>query len=70
MSTYLTKDERSRINRRAHQLATQLQQTAYEAYRLRLVEWASQQKLKTAGLDEGAIEYQTPDISDLMEGVF
>lgn len=66
MSNQLSKEERSMINRRAHNLALRLQQQAYEAYRLRLVEWAVQEKMR-GGADVGEeVSMQTPDISDLL----
>lgn len=68
-TNYLTKDERSKVNRRAHYLATRLQNQAYEAYRFRLTEWATQQKFSGV-LDPEDIEMQEPDISDILEGGF
>jgi hypothetical protein len=66
MSNQLSKEERSMINRRAHNLALRIQQQAYEAYRLRLVEWAVQEKMRGGVAVGEEVSMQTPDISDML----
>lgn len=66
MSNQFSKEERSMINRRAHNLALRLQHQAYEAYRLRLVEWAVQEKMRGGVVGGEKVSMQTPDISDLL----
>lgn len=63
MNEYLNKDERAAINRRAYKLS----QDAYQAYRHRLIEWATEAKIMHGQIDPEALELQVPDISDMMD---
>ncbi len=63
MSQYLDKEERAAINRQAYKLS----QTAYQAYRHRLIEWATQEKIMQGSIDHEALAGQIPDIADMMD---
>ncbi len=63
MSEYLSKEERAAINRQAYKLS----QRAYQAYRHRLIEWATCEKIMRETVDQDLLAAQIPDISDMMD---